>query len=246
MLTFIKPDNWMDLPMYKKIFYYGRVLTKEYSQYVDKIQAKRLVKQLCGDDVRVAKIIKILKDPDDISKDDLDSRYIIKSAHGSGWNIDINESVKLDDIISKLHSWNKSYTGNREKQYDYIKPRFFIEEKINDSILGNTGQALVYMIRCVYSQPLSISVKYKQVQNSYDTEWNLKSSKINFDIPKPECLEKLLKICKRLSENFEFVRLDFYIGKNNTIYFSEFTFTPNGGFQVFNEETEIQQGLLWT
>ena len=40
MLTFIKPDNWMDLPMYKKIFYYGRVLTKEYSQYVDKLKQK--------------------------------------------------------------------------------------------------------------------------------------------------------------------------------------------------------------
>ncbi|NBP03462.1 MAG: hypothetical protein EBU90_25905 [Proteobacteria bacterium] len=127
-----------------------------------------------------------------------------------------------------------------------MKPRFFIEEKIHDSILGHTGDALVYMIRCIYSKPISIGVKYKTVQNSYDIDWNLKTSAIKFDIPKPKCLSKLLRLCETLSARFEFVRLDFYIGKDDTIYFSEFTFTPNAGFQVFDIETETAQGLLWT
>ena len=38
---------------------------------------------------------------------------------------------------------------------------------------------------------------------------------------------------------------DFYIGKDDVIYFSEFTFTPAGGYQVFDIETEIKQGLMW-
>jgi len=246
MLTFCKPNNWMELPMFKKIEYYGTILSKEYAEYVDKIEAKRIVKDLCGEDIQVAKLIKILKQPEDISQDDLDSKYIIKSAHGSNWNININNKTSLNNVIMKLQNWNKYYGGDREKQYSYIKPRFFIEEKINDSILGHTGEALVYMIRCVYSKPISIGVKYKNVQNSYDIDWNLISSGINFDIPKPKCLSKLLKLCETLSANFEFVRLDFYIGNNNIIYFSEFTFTPNGGFQVFDIKTEIKQGLMWT
>lgn len=245
MLKFVKPDNWMELLMYQKIEYYGSILTKEYAKYVDKIEAKIIVKELCGDDIEVAKVIKVLKHPYDILEDDLDSRYIIKSAHGSGWNIDINNKVKLDEIIRKLHSWNKEYGGNREKQYNYIKPRFFIEEKINDAILGYTGEALVYMIRCIHSNPISIGVKHKKVQNSYDIEWNLKNSNIQFDIPKPKCLSVLLNMCKKLSANFEFVRLDFYIGKDDIIYFSEFTFTPNGGFSVFDRDIEIEQGMLW-
>lgn len=102
------------------------------------------------------------------------------------------------------------------------------------------------MIRCIYSKPISIGVKYKTVQNSYDIDWNLKTSAIKFDIPKPKCLSKLLRLCETLSARFEFVRLDFYIGKDDTIYFSEFTFTPNAGFQVFDIETETAQGLLWT
>jgi hypothetical protein len=236
----------MELPMFKKIEYYGTILTKEYAEYVDKIEAKRIVKDLCGEDIQVAKLIKILEQPEDIFQDDLDSKYIIKSAHGSGWNVNINDKTSLSDIIIKLRNWNTTYVGNREKQYSYIKPRFFIEEKIYDSILGHTGEALVYMIRCIHSKPISISVKYKNVQNSYDTNWNLITSKIPFDIPKPKCLSKLLNLCETLSARFEFVRLDFYIGNNNTIYFSEFTFTPNGGFKVFDIETEIKQGSLWT
>lgn len=47
MLTVVKPNNWMELLMYEKIEYYGSILTKEYSEYVDKIEAKRIVKKIC-------------------------------------------------------------------------------------------------------------------------------------------------------------------------------------------------------
>jgi hypothetical protein len=122
----------------------------------------------------------------------------------------------------------------------------FIEEKICDSILGYTGHACVYMFRCIHSNPISIGVKYKNTQNSYDINWNFtQKPKLPFEIPKPKCLQKLLNLCKILSANFEFVRLDFYIGKDDIIYFSEFTFTPAAGHQVFDNKTEMDQGLLW-
>lgn len=241
-----KPENWRDLPMFKKISYYGKHLTKEYAEYVDKLEAKLTVKELCGSDIQVAKVVRVLKSYNDITKEDLNPNYIIKSSHGSGWNIDINQSVTLDMIVPKLKSWNIQYNSHMEKQYSFIKPRFFIEEKIVDSILGHTGSALVYMIRCINSNPISIGVKYKKTQNSYDIHWNLTQiPKIDFPIPKPKCLQKLLEISKILSSQFEFVRLDFYIGSNDIIYFSEYTFTPAGGFQVFDIETEIEQGLMW-
>ena len=245
-MLFEKPKNWMDLPMFKKIFYYGKHLTEDYAEYVDKLEAKRKVKEICGKDISVAKVVRVLGSYNDIADSDINSKYIIKSAHGSGWNVDIDSSVTLDYIIKKLKGWNIKYNSNMEKQYSFIKPRFFIEEKICDAILGYTGCALVYMIRCVHSKPISIGVKYKRVQNSYDIDWNLKSvPKIEFEIPKPKCLPKLLELCKLLSSNFEFVRLDFYIGENDMIYFSEFTFTPAGGVQVFDMETEMKQGLMW-
>lgn len=248
MLSFIKPINWMELPMFKKIHYYGTQLTKEYAEYVDKLQAKRKVKELCGDEIQVAKVVRVLESYDDLTINDLNPNYIIKSAHGSSWNIynDPSTPISLNDAIRKLKGWNYRYDNHLEKQYDFIKPQFFIEEKICDSILGYTGYACVYMVRCIHSKPISISVRYKKLQNSYDINWNkIGILQIPFPIPKPKCLSKLLDLCKILSSNFEFVRLDFYIGKDDIIYFSEFTFTPAAGHQVFDIETEIQQGLLW-
>jgi hypothetical protein len=246
-MFFFKPKNWMELPMFKKIHYYGSQLTQEYAEYVDKLQAKCKVKEICGDDIQVAKVVRILKSYDDVTENDLNTNYIIKSSHGSGWNIYNDTSITLDEAVAKLKSWNNKYNSSIEKQYSFIKPLFFIEEKICDSILGHTGHACVYMFRCIHSNPISISVKYKKTQNSYDTNWNLTQiPKIPFAIPKPTCLSKLLNLCKLLSSNFEFVRLDFYIGKDDVIYFSEFTFTPAGGYQVFDIETEIKQGLIWT
>jgi hypothetical protein len=247
MITFSKPENWMELPMFKKISYYGTTLTKEYAEYVDKLYAKHKVKEICGDDIQVAKVVRILKSYDDLTENDLNKNYIIKSSHGSGWNIynDASTPITLNEAINKLRSWNRNYNPV-EKQYSFIEPKFFIEEKICDSILGYTGHACVYMFRCIHSNPISIGVKYKNTQNSYDINWNLtQKPKIPFQIPKPRCLSKLLNLCKILSSNFEFVRLDFYIGENDVIYFSEFTFTPAGGRQVFDIQTEMNQGILW-
>lgn len=248
-MSFSKPKNWMELPMFKKIHYYGTQLTKEYAEYVDKLQAKRKVKEICGDDIQVAKVVRILESYNDLTENDLNTNYIIKSSHGSGWNIynDPLMPMTLYTAIQKLKSWNNNYNSSIEKQYSFIKPQFFIEEKICDSILGYTGDACVYMFRCIHSNPISIGVKYKKTQNSYDINWNLtQTPKIPFLIPKPKCLSKLLNLCKILSSNFEFVRLDFYIGKDDVIYFSEFTFTPAGGYQVFDIKTEMEQGLMWT
>ena len=248
MLSFTKPINWNELPMFKKIQYYGTQLTKEYAEYVDKLKAKHKVKEICGDEIQVAKVVRVLESYDDLTINDLNSNYIIKSSHGSSWNINNDQSmpITLFEATQRLKNWNRRYDNFLEKQYDFIKPQFFIEEKICDSILGYTGNACVYMFRCIHSNPISISVRYKRLQNSYDINWNLIGNpSIQFPIPKPKKLLKLLDLCKKLSSNFEFVRLDFYIGKDDVIYFSEFTFTPAAGHQVFDIKTEIQQGLLW-
>ena len=49
MLSFKKPPNWTNLAFYHKIKYYGKMLTQEYSEYVDKLKAKDIVKKICGD-----------------------------------------------------------------------------------------------------------------------------------------------------------------------------------------------------
>jgi hypothetical protein len=243
---FIKPDGWEELPMFQKIQIYGDTLGEDHAQFVDKLKAKTIVKDLCGDRIGVAGVVRVLKSPYDVQPEDLDCAHMIKSAHGSGWNIDITADLTVEFVKKKLVSWNIKYNTNRERQYSFIEPKFFIEEKIVDSVIGATGNALVYMVRCVNSNPISIGVKYKRVQNSYDTDWNLVgNARVPFEIPKPKRLEEMLEVASKLASQFEFVRVDFYVGENDVLYFSEFTFTPAGGCRVYDMEEEIRQGLLW-
>ena len=52
---------------------------------------------------------------------------------------------------------------------------------------------------------------------------------IKKDIKKPAKLEKIIELAEILSQDFKFVRVDFYITQNNEIKFGEMTFSPASG-----------------
>jgi hypothetical protein len=238
--SIIKPSNWEQLPLYKKITYYGTQLDKQFSIYVDKIEAKKIVKDICGNDITVLPIIRIIKNPDDFVVDDLDVNTIIKASHGSGWNFNITSQTTVHHIRYRLKQWDKIYSTT-ERQYSYISPRFFIEQKID----GTNGNADVIMFRCIHGQPVSIGFKRGRLQNSYDIDWNPITEIQIKDIEKPSKLSKMIDLAKTLAKPFEFVRMDFFYANDN-IYFSEFTFTPSAGSPFFPMNLEKKFGSMWT
>ena len=164
---------------------------------------------------------------------------MVKSSHGSGWNINIDRKTNVNYVKSKLQDWNKIYSCT-ERQYTYIKPRFFIEQKVN----GPSGDADVFMFRCIHGEPVSIGIKRKKIQNSYDINWNPLNVIEIANITKPAHLDKMLSLARLLSSPFEFVRIDFYY-VGGIIYFSEFTFTPAAGAQLFPMIHEEHFGSMW-
>ena len=85
-------------------------------------------------------------------------------------------------------------------------------------------------------------------RNIYDLKWNLLDVEIQYPkdereiISKPKQLEKMLKLCRKLSKDFPHVRVDFYI-VDDKIYFGELTFFHESGMGKFNpEEFEITMG----
>jgi len=241
--SFKKPPNWSDMAFYEKINYYKTQLDERFAPYVDKIEAKKIVKHICNDEISIAPIIRILSYPNDFSKKDINHSHIIKSSHGSKWNININKLTCVESVKQSLREWNRVYSYTEERQYTYIKPRFFIEQKVD----GITGQADTYMFRCIYGKPVIVSVKYGagNLQNIYDIHWNSIMPNELGEIDKPLYYDKMLNIACLLSKPFEFVRIDFFY-INNIIYFSEFTFTPCSGHQTFSMDIEVEYGRLWT
>ena len=244
---FKKPQQWKYMSMWEKIKVYKNILDKSYAPFVDKLTAKGIVKHICGDRIEVAKVVRILSSPDDLTEADFQEHRMVMASHGSGWNIILHPSLSLNDVKMKLHKWNTHYIGNQsgESQYQYIEPRFFIEEVIDDIDLGKTGEAQVFMIRCIHGRPIIISVRRGDYQNSYDLNWNPIQLQKKFTIKRPKCLLRMLTIAEQLSAPFEFVRIDFYVSRNDTIFFSEYTFTPAGGNRVFSNDLEKKFGALW-
>jgi hypothetical protein len=153
--------------LFEKIQHYKQHLGSDIAPYVDKIAVKELV----SEHVLVAPIVRILEGPDDLSETDLSGNLLLKASHGSGWNLDLDVPRSLEEIRNHLHEWNTIYKGDNEPHYKYLKPRFFLEEKWEDAILGKTGKAIVYMFRCIDGEPFSIGVKKDNKQNSYDLLW---------------------------------------------------------------------------
>ena len=244
MYSIPKPHTWPTLPLFTKISYYKEFLSERHANYVDKIEAKIIVKEMLGD-IHVSPIVRILDNPEDFHESDLNTNHIVKAAHGCGWNISINEDTTVEYVKGKLKEWNHTYRSTDEKQYAFLKPRFFIEEKIVDSVLGLTDSAIVYCIRCIHGKPFVIGVRRAEGQNNYDLDWNPVKIEIG-ELEKPKELEKMLEIAEILSEPFEFVRVDLYIGAGQKIYFSEFTFTPSGGRKFYSMKDELRYGALWT
>ena len=75
-------------------------------------------------------------------------------------------------------------------------------------------------------------------RNLYDVNWNLLNLRISFPnytekkIPKPEKLNEMIEIAKKLSDGFPQVRVDLFL-INNKIYFGEMTFTSGAGFSRY-------------
>jgi hypothetical protein len=120
---FRKPPDWNDLHFSKKIQHYQIQLDKPHSYYVDKLIAKKIVKDVCGDKIEVPKTIRILKDYEDVMLSDINPKYMIKASHGSSWNMNFENDIVYDinEVKLKLSSWNCLFGDNVEKQYSYLE-----------------------------------------------------------------------------------------------------------------------------
>ena len=100
------PSIWNRLPLFQKIKEYQKQLTSAISPYVDKLQAKTIVKNICGDDIHVTNVIRILESPSDFQETDINPLHIIKASHGCGWNISMTEETNVSQVRQQLESWN--------------------------------------------------------------------------------------------------------------------------------------------
>jgi hypothetical protein len=85
-------------------------------------------------------------------------------------------------------------------------------------------------------------------RNIYDMEWTFLPVKYKYDngspAPEPD-LDAMVRICRKLCKDFDFVRVDLYNAADG-IFFGELTHYPGAGREVFYpSEFDLEMGSHW-
>lgn len=220
----------------------------EYTQMVDKYEAKKYVASIIGEEY-IIPTLGVWDSIDDIDWDSLPNQFVLKCTHDSGGLVVCRDKFKFDRIaaIKKLKASlsRDFYYSSREWPYKNVKPRVIAEKYMEDNPSNPAVADLTdYKFFCFNGEPMYCQVirdrHTKETIDFYDMEWNhmpfvgLNPVARNGLTPvaRPKHLDEMAEICKKLSKDIPFSRIDLYI-INDKEYFGEVTFYPYGGMGVF-------------
>jgi len=217
----------------------------EYSQMVDKIEAKEYVRQRIGDKY-IIPTLGVWDRIEDIDWEKLPKQFVIKATTDSGGVVVCKDKATLDrqkTIERLVKTGDKDYTlRNKEYPYKNLRHRYIAEAYIEDE----SGFELKdYKIFCFNGEAKFLFVATGRQQNDtrfdfYDTEFNhlpLTNGHPNADEwpVKPQNFEEMLEVAAMLSKGIPHVRVDLY-NVNGKIYFGELTFFHWSGIVPFEPE----------
>lgn len=216
-----------------------------YTMMADKYEAKKIVAEKIGNRY-VIPTIGIWDRFDDIDFSVMPNQFVLKCTHDSGGLVickdkatfNIEEAKrKIESSLSKNY-----YLHSREWPYKNIKPRIIAEQYMED---GDHSVLPVYKFFNFNNGPIILqAIHGDKTENEcidyFNQDWQRLDIHQNFRISDvvpemPKSFEEMKSLAKRLSEGFPFLRTDFY-EVNGRVFFSEFTFFSDGGFEPFHPE----------
>lgn len=214
-----------------------------YVKMVDKVDAKEYIKEVLGTDKYIIPTLGIFNSVDEIDLSKLPDKFVLKCTHDSGGIVICDGKDKFDwekgkKVLSKGLKQNYYWT-RREWPYKNVKPRIIAEEyKVDES----GWQLKDYKVFCFNGEPRFVEVDYDRYVghklNVYDLDWNYidfymtSHNDPNVKIGKPEKLQEMLDVAKKLAAGTIFVRVDFY-SIYTELYVGELTLTPGSGMIDF-------------
>lgn len=226
-----------------------------YTIMVDKVKAKEYVAKKIGEQY-IIPTLGVWESADDVDFDSLPERFVIKCNHNSGKGMYIcrdKKKMNVDEVRKGLREGlcEDYYKHGREWPYRDVPRRIFAEQYMEDE----SGYELKdYKVFNFNGQPALIEVDFDRFKdhhrNIYSPEWKRLELEIQYrsdpkrNIPKPEHLDKMLDLCRKLAAGIPHVRTDFYV-VNGRFYFGELTFFHGSGMERFYpEDWDNQLGRL--
>ena len=217
------------------------------TRLTDKYLVRDWVKEKIGEKYLIS-LLGVYDSFEEIDFNNLPNKFVIKCNHGSGWDIIVKDKSKLDltEVKARLDKWmneNFALNGASELHYRDIKPKIIIEKFIQDKA---TDDLYDYKFWCFNGKVKYIQLLSKQnlseIQMAfYDKNWLKQDFAYSYPlstkkVEKPRCLDKMIQLAEILSKGFPYVRVDFYLLNDDSIYFEKMNFTPDLGVCKWNEE----------
>ena len=235
--TFSEKLQWMKL--------YDR--NPLYTKLVDKYEVKPIVEKRIGSQY-IIPTLGVWNSIDEVDWKGLPNQFVIKATHYSGGVVICKDKAtfNIEEAISLLKGAGKKNYARFSKEYVYYDvPHRFLEQKfmlpsdasINDDLSD-------YNFYCFNCEPKYCQVirdrNTKETIDFYDMEWNhmdfvglnLVAKNGTKPVPCPKKLDEMIGVCRNLSKNIPFVRVDLYVIDGN-VYFGEITFYPASGLGLF-------------
>lgn len=223
--------------------YFGR--HNKHAFLADKLEVRKYVEGRGLGDI----LVPLIGFWDDASKVDfgsLPSQFAIKCNHSCGMNVICYDKDKLDIEATrkKLDEWmHKRHPKDFEQHYRHIKPMILAEALIPSDEDGNFPTD--YKIHCAGGHPVFIQVCIDRKESFaghrviYSPKWeklpytNHDYHYTDADIPRPKCLDEMLRIASILSTGLDYARIDLYEMGGEKVLFGEVTLSPMGGWLSF-------------
>lgn len=231
----------------EKIYHRMRYPLPVFSTLADKVLVREHIAEIVGEQYLVPAFFSC-KTVSTSTFDDLPNTFVMKANHSAGQVKIIKDkrNEDLENLAQLANNWLRSdfSCAARERHYQRIEPQIIFEH----ALLTNGNPPADYKFNvfndCKASAPY-IFIQYMQdrfgsiTQNLFLEDWTpapftragqQQSSAI---IEKPNALDEMLLVAKKLSQHFGYLRVDFYL-HNDKVFIGELTITPAAGNYTFD------------
>ena len=214
-------------------------------KYADKLLVRDYIKEKIGEKY-LSKVLAQWDNPSEIDFSNLPDSFVLKSSNGSGHNLVVRDKGALDiaSAINTCRYWMANNYSNVafEMQY-YEMPRIVFAEEFMD-MDKYEYQAFVFHGKVRFIR--AMTHKYDEDNHGtkfFDRDWNEQPFysdlyKLNIDVPRPAQLDEIIALSEKLCADFDFVRCDWVVLKNGDVKFSEVTFSPAAGYNIFKPDED--------
>ena len=207
----------------------------------DKVRVRDYIRDLNVPELHLIPLLGVWDNAEEIDFSALPDAFVLKQNAACKLNYIVTDKSKLNEreVRALMTKWLEITYGYNGMELQYIKsPKRILAEQYLHEL---DGDLLDYKVFCFNGMPKFIEVIGERGEDLmqghsafFDLEWTL----LNFrtatypmfaECPlRPDNLDKIIEIARRLSTPFPFVRVDLY-DISGEIFFGEMTFTPTNG-----------------